>query len=93
MIDLTGCPNVGVGDEIEIFGVRNSVNAMARMAETIPYEIICAVSKRITAAVRWWTASSGSPNDTIRLDDTYADIGPRRNFSAGRYKISPAVGE
>ena len=47
MIDLTGCPNVGVGDEIEIFGARNSVNAMARMAETIPYEIICAVSKRV----------------------------------------------
>lgn len=51
MIDLTGCPNVGVGDEIEIFGVRNSVNAMARMAETIPYEIICAVSKRVPQAV------------------------------------------
>ena len=47
MIDLTGCPNVGVGDEIEIFGARNSVNAMARMAETIPYVIICAVSKRV----------------------------------------------
>ncbi len=93
MIDLTGCPNVGVGDEIEIFGVRNSVNAMARMAETILMKSSVPFSSVfrgcITAAVRWWTASSGSPNDTIRLGDTYADIGPRRNFSAGGIKFRP----
>ncbi len=47
MIDLTDKPGVGVGDEIEIFGPDNPIEAMADMAQTIPYEIVCAVSKRV----------------------------------------------
>ena len=47
MIDLTDKPGVGVGDEIEIFGPGNPIEDMADMADTIPYEIVCAVSKRV----------------------------------------------
>ena len=47
MIDLTDCPRVQVGDEVEIFGVHNSVNELASIAGTIPYELVCAVSKRV----------------------------------------------
>lgn len=47
MIDLTDKPGVGVGDEIEIFGPGNPIEDMAIMADTIPYEIVCAVSKRV----------------------------------------------
>lgn len=47
MIDLTDLPNVDVGDEVEIFGPHNSVNDMAAQAGTIPYELTCAVSKRV----------------------------------------------
>ncbi len=47
MIDLTGKLSVGVGDEIEIFGPDNPIEKMADMAQTIPYEIVCAVSKRV----------------------------------------------
>lgn len=47
MIDLTDCPGVQVGDELEIFGANNSVNALAEIAGTIPYELVCAVSKRV----------------------------------------------
>lgn len=47
MIDLTDKPGVGVGDEIEIFGANNPIETMADMASTIPYEIVCAVSKRV----------------------------------------------
>ncbi len=47
MIDLTGKNDVGVGDEIEIFGPNNPIENMADMASTIPYEIVCAVSKRV----------------------------------------------
>ena len=47
MIDLTDKPGVGVGDEIEIFGPSNPIERMAEMADTIPYEIVCAVSKRV----------------------------------------------
>ena len=47
MIDLTDLPQVDVGDEVEIFGKRLSVNDLAAAAGTIPYELTCAVSKRV----------------------------------------------
>ena len=47
MVDLTDCPHVNVGSTIEIFGDRNSVDDLAKLADTIPYEIVCAVSKRV----------------------------------------------
>ncbi len=47
MIDLTELPNVGEGDEVEFFGTKASINEMAAMASTIPYELTCAVSRRV----------------------------------------------
>lgn len=47
MIDLTGKPQVDVGDVVEIFGEENPLEEMAEMAGTIPYELVCAVSKRV----------------------------------------------
>ncbi len=47
MIDLTNKPNVQVGSEIEIFGRTNPIEKMAENAGTIPYELTCAVSKRV----------------------------------------------
>lgn len=47
MIDLTDLPDVGVGDEVEIFGKNNPVEDLARKAGTISYELICSVSKRV----------------------------------------------
>ena len=47
MIDLTDKPSVGVGSEVEIFGKLNPIEEMADAAGTIPYELVCAVSKRV----------------------------------------------
>ncbi|MDO5382672.1 MAG: alanine racemase [Eubacteriales bacterium] len=47
MIDLTDMPSVDVGSEVEIFGKNNSINDLAALAGTIPYELTCAVSKRV----------------------------------------------
>ena len=47
MIDLTDKPNVGVGSEVEIFGKQNPVEDLAAAGGTIPYELVCAVSKRV----------------------------------------------
>ena len=38
---------VQTGDTVEIFGDLQSVNDLAAMAGTIPYELMCAVSRRI----------------------------------------------
>ena len=47
MIDLTDCPHIQVGDEVEIFGGNSSVGDLAAIAGTSPYELVCAVSKRV----------------------------------------------
>ncbi len=47
MIDLTGLPGVGEGDEVEVYGEGNLVGDVASLAGTIPYELLCAVSKRV----------------------------------------------
>ena len=47
MVDLTDLPDVHVGDAVELFGTRQSVDALAEILGTIPYELTCAVSKRV----------------------------------------------
>ena len=47
MIDLTELPDVGQGDEVELFGTHAPIEAMAALAGTIPYELTCAVSRRV----------------------------------------------
>ena len=47
MIDLTERPEAGVGSEVEIFGVESSLDTLAAAAGTIPYELMCAVSRRV----------------------------------------------
>ena len=47
MIDLTDKMSIDVGSEIEIFGKKNPIERMAELAGTIPYELTCAVSKRV----------------------------------------------
>lgn len=47
MVDLTELPDVHVGDAVEIFGQRQRVDDLASILGTIPYELTCAVSKRV----------------------------------------------
>ena len=47
MVDLTDLPEVKVGDTVEIFGQTQSVDTLAAILNTIPYELTCAVSKRV----------------------------------------------
>ena len=47
MIDLTDKMKVDVGSEIEVFGPENPIEKLAEAAGTIPYELTCAVSKRV----------------------------------------------
>lgn len=52
MADLTGLPEVDVGSEVEIFGEKNSIYGISDAAGTIPYELLCAVSKRVPRVYR-----------------------------------------
>ena len=48
MIDVTECADTKVGDEITIFDDSlHTANDIALAIKTIPYEIVCGISKRI----------------------------------------------
>ena len=47
MVDLTELPEVDVGSEVELFGPANDIRNLSDAAQTIPYELLCSVSKRV----------------------------------------------
>jgi alanine racemase len=51
MVDVTNIPGVTVGDEAALIGrqgdERITAHDLAQWAETIPYEILCAIGPRI----------------------------------------------
>ena len=47
MADVSELPGAAVDGEAEIFGERSSLEALAAAAQTIPYELLCAVTKRV----------------------------------------------
>ena len=47
MADITGVPKAAVDSEVEIFGPTCSLETLSSAAQTIPYELLCAVSKRV----------------------------------------------
>lgn len=56
MVDVTGVPGVCVGDEVVLLGSqgaeRIAAEELAELAETIHYEVICAVGARVPRVVR-----------------------------------------
>jgi alanine racemase len=50
-VDVTGIPDVKVADEVILLGSQDGLSVDARehaeLAHTIPYEILCAISKRV----------------------------------------------
>lgn len=52
MADVTDIPGVRAGDEAEIFGAALPVEAYARLAGTISYELLCAVAPRVPRVCR-----------------------------------------
>lgn len=51
LVDLTEVPGASVGDEVEVIspepGAANSVENLARLAGTIPYELLCRLGSRV----------------------------------------------
>jgi alanine racemase len=51
LVDITAIPSAGMGDEVVLLGACDgltiSAHEHAALADTIPYEILCNVSKRV----------------------------------------------
>ena len=52
MVDLTDIPEAEVGSEAEVFGPNNDIQAISDAAQTIPYELLCSVTKRVPRVYR-----------------------------------------
>lgn len=52
MVDVTDVPGVQVGDEVVLFGdqgdARLPIEEIAQGSETLPYEVMCTIGKRVT---------------------------------------------
>ena len=46
MVDITGV-SVQEGDRVEIIGVNQPIEKFAQLMETIPYEVMTGISKRV----------------------------------------------
>lgn len=66
MVDVTEVPDVKVGDTVTVFGVNaGNIISCDRIAErigTIPYEVLCAVNKRIPRIY----LSDGRPSEVLQ---------------------------
>jgi alanine racemase len=51
-VDVTELPRVAVGDPVLLWGPGVPVEAVARAAGTVPYELLCGVSQRVHPDVR-----------------------------------------
>jgi alanine racemase len=47
MLDVTGVAGVEAGDRVEVFGPQIPVDELARLCQTIPYEIMTGISQRV----------------------------------------------
>jgi alanine racemase len=49
-IDLTGVPNPKIGDKVELFGENIAINEVAEYCNTISYEILSKITRRVYKA-------------------------------------------
>jgi alanine racemase len=47
-VDLSAQPQAKVGDPVELWGTNLAIEELANYADTIPYELLCGVHKRLT---------------------------------------------
>lgn len=73
MVDLTDVPDVVLGDEVVLFGSQGdavlTLEEVAMRSETLPYEIMCTIGKRVTRIY----VSQGRPVKLTSLVGEHAD--------------------
>jgi alanine racemase len=47
MVDVTDVPDIKEGDKVIVFSNSTDLNEMARVMETIPYEVLTHISGRV----------------------------------------------
>lgn len=50
-VDLTPCPNAGLGSKVELWGGQIKIDDVASLSGTLGYELMCALARRVPVAV------------------------------------------
>jgi alanine racemase len=50
-VDLTDCPDAGIGSKVELWGDQVRIDDVAAASGTIGYELMCALARRVPVAV------------------------------------------
>ncbi len=50
-VDLTPCPQAGIGSKVELWGEQVKIDDVAASAGTIGYELMCALARRVPVTV------------------------------------------
>lgn len=58
-IDLRPCPDAKVGDEVVLWGQGLPIETLAEAAGTIPYELVCRITRRVRFRSRAIAGSAG----------------------------------
>jgi len=89
IIDLTNLPEAQVGDEVEIISADaaapNSVENLAAIAGTIPYELTCRLGRRVRRVL--------VDNQPAGQNDAETAAAPGRYIPAASSQVQQAVGE
>jgi alanine racemase len=69
MLDVTSMSNIQIGDEVVLFGTQGnsvlSIDELASLIDTINYEIVCSVGKRVPRVYKQFTRIVGIKNQLI----------------------------
>ncbi|RQT61246.1 alanine racemase [Burkholderia cepacia] len=60
-VDLTPCPDAGIGSSVELWGDQVKVDDVAEASGTIGYELMCALARRVPVVIVPPGASSEQP--------------------------------
>ena len=47
MLEIPEEADIEIGDNVEIFGENLNISSLAEICETIPYELLCCINKRV----------------------------------------------
>jgi len=50
-VDLTPCPQAGIGSQVELWGNNVKIDDVAAAAGTVGYELMCALAPRVPVIV------------------------------------------
>jgi len=50
-VDLTPCPQAGIGSKVELWGNNVKIDDVASASGTVGYELMCALARRVPVVV------------------------------------------